>query len=90
MRGMTEYQEAEREAKKEARKEASRTEAAPGSESRAGAAEEQFTRRTPQAVPKHAHASASKGELGQKKTRKESEVVALTQVYGIIPYGTKK
>jgi len=46
---MSEYIEAEREAKKKA----SRTEAAPGSESRAGAAEEQSTRRTRQVVSKH-------------------------------------
>ena len=40
MRGMSKYIEFEREAKKEARKETGRTEAASGSESRAGAAEE--------------------------------------------------
>jgi len=48
MRGMSEYMKAEREAEKGA----SRTEAAPGSESGAGAAEEQSTRSTRQAVPK--------------------------------------
>ena len=39
MRGMSEYIEAEREARKEAKKEDSRLEAAPGSESGAGATE---------------------------------------------------
>ena len=39
MRGMIEYQEAEKEAKKEARREASRAGAASGSKSEAGAAE---------------------------------------------------
>jgi len=45
-RGMSEYMEVERKAEKEARKEVSRIEAAPGSESGAGAAEEQSTKRT--------------------------------------------
>ena len=42
---------AEREAEKEARKEIGRTEAASGSESRAGVTEEQSTRRTRHAIP---------------------------------------
>ena len=62
MRGMNEYMEAEREAEKEAKKEVSRTENAPGSESGAGAVEEQPTRRTWQAVPKRLRDSASKDE----------------------------
>jgi len=62
IRGMTEYQEAKREAEKEARRKASKIEAAPESESGAGAAEEQSTRRTRQAMPKRPRASASQGE----------------------------
>ena len=79
MRRMTEYQEAEREAEKEV----NRTGAAPESES--GAAEEQSTRRTRQAVLKRPWAFASKGERSQKKAIEGSEAGASTQVPEIIP-----
>jgi len=62
IRGMSECMEAEREAKKEARKETGRTKTASGSESGAGAVEEQPTRRTRHAVPKRPRASTSQGE----------------------------
>ena len=58
MRGMTEYQEAE----KEAEREASKTGAASVLESGAGATEEHPVRRIRQAVPKHPRASTSQGE----------------------------
>ena len=67
---MTEYQEAKKEAEKEARKKASRIEATSGLESGARVAEEQPTRRTRQAVPKHPRAFSSQGEPSQKKVRK--------------------
>ena len=72
MRGMIEYMKAEREAEKEVRKEASRTKETPKSESGAGAAEEQPTRRTQQAVPKCPWASVFKGEPSQRKGKKRT------------------
>ena len=90
MRGISEYQEAEREAEKEARKETDRTEAASGSESGAGAIEEQPTRRTRHAVFKHPRASASQGEPSQKKARKGSEAIASAQMPEIISSDTKE
>ena len=59
MRGMTEYQKAEREAEKEARRETSMNGAALALESEAGAAKEHPIRRTQHAVPKRPRASAS-------------------------------
>ena len=59
MRGMSKYQETEREAEKEARKETGRTEAASGSGVRVGAAEEHPIQRIRHAVPKRPRASAS-------------------------------
>ena len=70
MRDMTEYQEAE-EAEKEARKEASRTRAASGSESGAGAAEEQPTRRTRHVVPKRPKPPLPKVSLTKRKQEKD-------------------
>jgi len=89
MRDMTEYQEAE-EAEKEARKEASRTRAASGSESGAGAAEEQPTRRTRHVVPKRSRASAFQGEPSSKKVRKGSKAAVSAQMPEIIPSGTEE
>jgi len=86
----TEYQEAERKAEKEARKEASRTGAAPWSESRAGAAKEQSTKRTRQAVSKRPQGSASQGEPNQKKARKGSEAAPSAQMPEIIPSDTEE
>jgi len=68
---MTEYQEAEKEAEKEARKEASRTRAASGSESGAGAAEEQPTRRTRHVVPKRPEPPLPKVSLTKRKQEKD-------------------
>ena len=82
MRGMTKYQEAEREA--------SRTKKALESESGAGPAEERSTKRTRQAVFKYTQASTSESKPSRKKTRKGSEVVASAQVLEINPYGTKE
>ena len=90
MRGISENIEVEREAKKEARKETSRIEAASRLESRAGAAKEQPTRRTRQAVPKRPRASASQGEPSQKKGRKESEAIASAQMPEINSSGTEE
>ena len=73
---MSEYQVAKREAEKEVRKETGRIEAASGSESGAGAAEEHPTQRTRNAMPKRHRASTSQGEPRQKKARKGSEVIA--------------
>ena len=70
MRGITEYQEAERET--------SRTEEAPESDSRAGAAEERSTKRIRQAVSKRTRVSTSEGEPSRKKTRKGSETTTST------------
>ena len=82
--------ETNQEAEKEARKEVSRTGTAPGSESGAGAAEEQSTRRTRQAVPKWPGASAFQGELSQKKVRKGFEAAASAQMPEIIPSGIEE
>jgi len=90
MRGMTEYQDVEKEVEKEARREASRAGAASESESGAGAIEEYPTRRTRHAVPKCPRASATHGEPSPKKVRKGSEIVVSVQMPEIIPYGTEE
>ena len=73
MRGMTEYQEAQKEVKREARREASRAGAASGSGSGAGAAEEHHIRRTRHVVPKYPRGFAFQGVPSPKKARKGSE-----------------
>ena len=90
MRGMTEYQEVEKDAKKEARKETSKVGAALVLEFGEGAAEEQRARRTRQAMPKRSRASASQSEPRQKKARKRSEATVSVQMPEILPYGMEE
>jgi len=50
----------------------------------------QSTRRTRQAVPKHARASASQDEPSQKKARKGFEAAVSTQMPKVIPSDTEE
>jgi len=86
MRGMTQYQEAER----KARREASKTRVASMPEPGAGATEEHPVRRTRHALPKHPRASASYGEPSSKKARKGSEAEDLARMPEIIPPSTEE
>ena len=88
MRGMIEYQEAQKEEKKEARREASRAEATSGSG--AEATEEHPIRRTRYVVPKRPRTFASQGEPSPKKARKGSEATVSAQIPEIIPPGTEE
>ena len=80
MRGMSEYQEAERKAKREAMRETSRTGVALMSEPVVGAAEEHPVRRAQNVMSKRPQASASQGEPSPKKVRKGSEAEVSAQM----------
>ena len=90
MRGMTEYQETEREAEREARRETSRNGAALALEYEAGAAEEHPIRRTQHVVPKRPRAPASQGEPSPKKARKEFVAEASARMPKVNPPGAEE
>jgi len=84
IRGMSEYQEAERETEREARRETSRTGAAMALESGAGAAEEHSVRKARQVVSKRPRATTSQGKPSPKKAKKGSEAEAPARMPEVI------
>ena len=93
VRGMSEYQAAEREIGGEAgvepRREVSRTGAAAAEpEPRIVAPKEQTARKSWQAVAKRSRGSASKGEPSPKKARRESEAEA--SMHKVVPPGVEE
>jgi len=90
MRGMSEYQEAEREAERDAIRETSRTGVTSMYEPVVEAAEEHPVRRAQHVVSKRPRASTSQGKPSPKKAKKGSEAETSARMPEIIPPGAEE